>query len=203
MGAREALIEATKRLLATKGYEATSPRQIQAASGAGQGSFYHHFAGKADLASVALDELSREMRGDFDRLATGAALDPVRRYLGAERNPLAGCRIGRIAMEQSIEMPELRRPVSAYFRHAHDELSTAFNQAGVAGDPEALADLAIAAVQGGYVLARATGDAGAMHRALAALTALIDALGTGAAGPATTGADDTTSGDNTTDRGDG
>ncbi|MEN8040064.1 MAG: helix-turn-helix domain-containing protein, partial [Actinomycetota bacterium] len=58
MSARESLIDTTKNLLSAQGYEATSPAQIQSASGVGQGSFYHHFASKADLAEAALTSLA-------------------------------------------------------------------------------------------------------------------------------------------------
>jgi TetR/AcrR family transcriptional regulator, transcriptional repressor for nem operon len=40
---RDALLKSAKKLLWERGFEATSPRDIQDASGAGQGSFYHHF----------------------------------------------------------------------------------------------------------------------------------------------------------------
>lgn len=44
------LIEATQELLWERGYVGTSPRAIQQRAGAGQGSMYHHFGGKPDLA---------------------------------------------------------------------------------------------------------------------------------------------------------
>lgn len=175
MSARDDLIQAAKRLLATQGFEATSPRQIQAEAGVGQGSFYHHFSGKADLARAALTELGAQMSRDFDDVAAPGGLDGVRAFLAAERDPLAGCRIGRMAMERSIAEPELRQPVAAYFRHLQDQLTAAFAEAGVPGDPAGLADLAIATVQGGYVLARATRDPEPMRRALRALLQLLQA----------------------------
>ena len=54
------LIKATKALLWEKGYDATSPRAIQALSNAGQGSFYHHFRSKKDLAATALEAVVDE-----------------------------------------------------------------------------------------------------------------------------------------------
>ncbi len=50
MSTREHLVAAAKGLLWERGYAAMSPRAVLRASGAGQGSLYHHFAGKADLA---------------------------------------------------------------------------------------------------------------------------------------------------------
>ncbi|GHO87191.1 helix-turn-helix domain-containing protein [Dictyobacter formicarum] len=58
---RKHLIEATKELHWERGYEAMSPRAVLERSGAGQGSLYHHFRGKAELVSTALDEIGTDM----------------------------------------------------------------------------------------------------------------------------------------------
>jgi len=174
VSAREDLIRATRELLATQGYESTSPRSIQNESGVGQGSFYHHFDGKADLASAALESLSAEMCAEFDDLAPTSGADQIDAYLGLERDSLAGCRIGRITMEASIGDDRIREPVGAYFEHLRERLATAFAQLDTAIDSAALADLAIACVQGGFVVSRATGDPSAMRRATSALAALVE-----------------------------
>jgi len=80
---REDLLKAAKKLLWERGYEATSPRDIQEASGAGQGSFYHHFNGKLDLAATALEEVSAEMQ----ELATAPQKDlPILNWLGINQS---------------------------------------------------------------------------------------------------------------------
>lgn len=173
MIARDALIAATRTLLATKGYEATSPADIQRASGVGQGSFYHHFESKADLASVALSELAADMCAEFDRLTVGEPLDAVTAYLGLERDPLSGCHIGRICMESSLADNRIREPIGRYFEHLRAQLTDTFDQLDLPIAPAALADLAIAAVQGAYVTARATGDRSTMAGATTALLQLI------------------------------
>ena len=73
------LIEATKALLWEKGYDATSPRAIQKLSNAGQGSFYHHFNSKRDLAAKAMEKVAEERMADFDRLFGFSG--PVRKRL--------------------------------------------------------------------------------------------------------------------------
>ena len=50
VNARERLVDATQELLWEQGYAATSPKDILHRAGAGQGSMYHHFAGKQELA---------------------------------------------------------------------------------------------------------------------------------------------------------
>ena len=100
-----------------RGYEAVSPRDLLAESGAGQGSLYHHFKGKMDLASVALGEVSDEMcELARETVGTdGSALDRVFRYLDVSRDGLKGCRMGRFAAESSIAEASLRKPVETVF----------------------------------------------------------------------------------------
>ena len=53
MDTRDQLIDSTRELLWERGYVGTSPKAIQQRAGAGQGSMYHHFAGKKELALAA------------------------------------------------------------------------------------------------------------------------------------------------------
>ncbi len=174
MTARDALIEATRRLLSTQGYEATSPAEIQRTSGVGQGSFYHHFDSKADLAAAALASLADDMCDEFDRLASGAQTGVIAAYLGFSRDALAGCRIGRICMESSLADPRIQEPIGRYFLHVRDRLAAVFEALNTSIDAVALADLAIASVQGAYVTARATRDPSTMTRVATALLALLN-----------------------------
>ena len=52
--ARTRLVNSAQELLWERGYVATSPKAIQARAGAGQGSMYHHFAAKSELAVAAI-----------------------------------------------------------------------------------------------------------------------------------------------------
>jgi TetR/AcrR family transcriptional repressor of nem operon len=181
---RDDLLKAAKKLLWERGYEATSPRDIQEASGAGQGSFYHHFDGKLALAVAALEEVSAEMSTS----ATGAAgndasgLDRFSRYLSQTRDGLKGCRLGRFASESSIAESELRAPIERYFSGLERYLGDALADAQRSGDlsskckPADLAIMLVAVVQGGYVLSRIHRDKDAINRAaVAALTLLHEA----------------------------
>ena len=73
MDAAERLVESTRTLLWERGYTGTSPRAIQARAGAGQGSMYHHFRGKPDLAAVAIQRTADELRARADRCSTAPA----------------------------------------------------------------------------------------------------------------------------------
>lgn len=147
---------------------------MQHASGVGQGSFYHHFDSKAALASAALASLAQEMCDQFDGLTDEDGLAVARAFLTLERDALGGCRIGRITMEASLADDRIREPITEYFAHIRSRLTAAFRLLDLSIEPEALADLAVAAVQGGYVIARATGDTNAQNNATTALLAIID-----------------------------
>lgn len=60
MNTAERLIESAQALLWERGYVGTSPRAIQERAGAGQGSMYHHFRGKPDLALAAMRRSAEE-----------------------------------------------------------------------------------------------------------------------------------------------
>ncbi len=180
-GRRQALIRATKELLAEDGYTATSPRDILARSGAGQGSLYHHFRGKSDLAAAALSEVSAEMLAEAEALLN-ASTDPLKAvltWLTAPREALRGCRLGRLVAEPILDDAALTAPVADFFAQLQLLLTVRLGQAQQAETlsphlhPAGLAAALIAVIQGGYVLARATNDPAAMTRAQAAAADLL------------------------------
>jgi TetR/AcrR family transcriptional repressor of nem operon len=179
--ARERLLDAAAEQLWEKGYAATSPADIQRAAGVGQGSMYHHFSGKADLARAAIERLA----GDLERETESALADrpPLERalaYLDRERDPLRGCRVGRLLADADVvNDPLLREPVAATLTRIQHGLADALSEAQRDGsldsslDPQALAATLVAVVQGGYVLARAEQDPAPFDRAIAGARALL------------------------------
>jgi hypothetical protein len=105
----------------------------------------------------------------------------IERFLKAERDPLRGCRLGRMA--QDPELPEsLRRSVASGLDALASVLQHAVCDAQLEGelsrelDPGTLADALIAVVQGGYVLARAHESREHMTRVTNALWATLNLL---------------------------
>jgi len=181
---REAIVQAAKDLIWERGYESMSPRDVMERSGAGQGSLYHHFKGKGDLAGQALWEVNAELRAIADHVFSHPERPPlerVRRFLNVlSRDPLKGCRIGRLAVESSIEDEAIRAPVAAWFEYAEHKIKEALEEAQAGGQLRKgvkAGDVALtitALVQGGYLVARAHCDPAAMHRALAGGMALLE-----------------------------
>ncbi|HZQ49231.1 MAG TPA: TetR/AcrR family transcriptional regulator [Candidatus Dormibacteraeota bacterium] len=184
MSKREAIVQAAKDLIWEGGYEAMSPRDVMRRSGAGQGSLYHHFKGKRDLAAQALWEVNAELRAIADRVFSHQERPPlerVRRFLNAlSRDPLKGCRVGRLAAESSIKDEPIRAPVAAWFEYAEGKIKEALEEAQADGQLREgvdVGDVALtitALLQGGYLVAKAHHDPAAMHRALAGGMALLE-----------------------------
>src|ERR1700679_865020 len=165
MEARERLIESTRELLWERGYVGTSPKAIQERSGAGQGSMYHHFRGKQDLALAAI------RRNVPDRGA---------RYMRRERPALRGCPVGRLTMDPDVMADqELRRPVEDAFAAVRRRLAEVLDEGRANGeldpsvDPVSTATALVAVLQGGYVLARAADSADTYTQAVEGVLALL------------------------------
>lgn len=185
MRAREKLTDAMSELLWERGYAATSPRDVMTRAGVGQGSMYHHFAGKHDLAVASLSAVSGTMADEasvLEDVEAGTPLERMKAYLRLPRPGTRGCRIGRMTQDpQSVADPDLARIVQGAFATMLGRWEDAIAAAVAAGElpgtvvPADLARTLSAVIQGGYVLARAEGDQAPMDAAIRGAVALLDA----------------------------
>lgn len=182
MTTRERLIESTAALLWERGYVGTSPSAILSRSEVGQGSLYHHFSGKRELAVAAIEANAELlMTAARDSLQTpGHAVERLERFLLRDREVLRGCRIGQLAHDPEVVADEtLRRPVEATLRWIREALTDVIATGQRLGelddtvDAAALASTVLATLQGGYVLARAEQDEARFHDAVRGLLALL------------------------------
>ncbi len=174
---RERLIEAAAEELWSRGYAATSPNRIQRRASAGQGSMYHHFRGKADLARAAIGRSSEALRARTDEALAGLqGLEAVIAYLRIQRDPLRGCPVGRLAADADIVAdPSLRDPVAAALHGIRERVRSLLTDEPACAGPDVLAATVAAVVQGGYVLARAAGDRAPYDAAIEGAVALLGA----------------------------
>ena len=184
MSKRQNILDAAKNLLWEQGFEAMSPKKVMRLSGAGQGSLYHHFEGKEDLALAALTEVDSELRAAIDSIFD-AGKDPMDRlydYLNTPRGELRGCKLGRLVGEKTIIESNICTIVGAYFEYVCAHLKTALLAAKASGDLPPHLDAGTvsrslaAIIQGGYILARGTGDARQMQMAQEGAWAMIEGL---------------------------
>ncbi|GGX71418.1 TetR/AcrR family transcriptional regulator [Streptomyces anandii] len=182
MSTPERLIDSTRELLWERGYVGTSPKAILERAGAGQGSMYHHFKGKPDLALAAIRRTAEEMRATAEAVldGPGTPYERIEAYLLRERDVLRGCPIGRLAMDpEVVASPELRAPVDQTLDWLRERLARIVEEGREQGlfaaslDGEEIAAAVLATVQGGYVLARASGSPAAFDTAVRGLLSLL------------------------------
>ena len=164
---REKLVEAMAELMWERGYSATSPRAVRELSGVGQGSMYHYFPTKRDLGLAALNH-NCQVQLDSWKATLKDLEDPLEilsAYLTLPRDPLKGCRVGRMAQDKAVVADDgLREPVAETFARLREMLATVIGVARSQGrlpadlEPDHLARTMVAVVQGGYVLAMAEQD---------------------------------------------
>ncbi|CAM5432672.1 TetR/AcrR family transcriptional regulator [Streptomyces abikoensis] len=183
----ERLIESTRELLWERGYVGTSPKAIQQRAGAGQGSMYHHFSGKPDLALAAIRRTAEEMRAKAEQqfAGTGTAVERITAYLRRERDVLKGCPVGRLTQDPDVMAdPALRAPVDETFVWLRGRLAEVLAEGVARGElsaalgPAATAATIVAVLQGGYVLARAADSAAPFEQAVDGVLALLAAQST-------------------------
>ncbi|MFJ9416633.1 TetR/AcrR family transcriptional regulator [Streptomyces sp. NPDC101227] len=183
-GTRERLVRSTQELLWERGYVGTSPKAILDRAGVGQGSMYHHFAGKSDLALAAVRRTAEGMRETAEECLSGpgTAYDRVAAYLLRERRVLRGCPIGRMTQDRDVvQDPELRRPLDEMFGWLQGRIAEVLAEGQERGelaaglDPADTAATVTAVVQGGYVLARAADDAAPFDAAVRGALSLLSA----------------------------
>lgn len=143
---------------------------------------YHHFAGKADLAEVAIGRSADRLLDAADRAIAGAGspIERVIRYLERERDPLLGCPVGRLAQDRGVvEDERLRSVVAGMFVALEQRICAVLTEDESLPAPGELAAAVLAILQGGYVLARAGGNRAPFDRAVAGAIRLLTASNQG------------------------
>ena len=167
MDARERLIRSTQALLWERGYVGTSPKAIQQRAGVGQGSMYHHFSGKSDLALAAIERCAEQIKSFAEDKLTGpgTAYGRIEAFLMQDRHVLQGCQLGRLTADPEIVAnADLLRPVNQTFAWLRQQLAEVIAQGKerrefapclhVADTAASIAGI----LQGAYVLAKAAGN---------------------------------------------
>ncbi|WOF24364.1 TetR/AcrR family transcriptional regulator [Microbacterium betulae] len=186
MSSRDQLTGAMAELLWERGYAATSPRDVMARAGVGQGSMYHHFSGKHELAVEALSAVTGDLTDESSLLdGDGSPLERMKRYLTLPRPGTRGCRVGRMTQDpQVVADAELITIVAGAFETMLGRWERAIAEAIACGElpasivPADLARTLAAIIQGGYVLARAKGEQSPMDAAIRGAVSLLDAAHT-------------------------
>lgn len=166
---RDRILAATAALFARRGYHGTSLKEVTRSAGATIGSLYHFFpGGKAELAAAVLAESGAAYQDLFELIAADAD-DPVAAigdFFDGAADTLAEsdyadvCPIGSVAREVASTDDGLRLVADGVFRAWTAALAAHLERAGLAEAAAIeLATTVIAALEGGFVLARTRRDA--------------------------------------------
>jgi AcrR family transcriptional regulator len=170
---RQRIVESSAELLRRQGYSATGVKQIATAARAPFGSIYHHFpGGKEQLGAEAV-----RTSGALYELLIPAVFDPAPDPVSAVRAFFAGaaehleetdfedaCPIATVALEVCSRSETMRRACAEVFE---SWIAAGLPRFTAAGLDEATARRLvigmISALEGAFVLARATRSTEALH----------------------------------------
>ncbi len=189
--ARTRLLEAARDTIRRKGFSATTVDDLCKAAGVTKGAYFHHFETKEALGVAAAQFWAETTGAYFAEAPYHAPEDPlerVRAYIAFRRSLIAGdlaeftCLVGTMTQEAYASHPAIRDACAhSMLDHAATlEPDIALAIAARAMKPEWTAtDLARhiqAAIQGAFILAKATGDPGQARSSLDHLARYIDLL---------------------------
>ncbi len=171
---RDHILAAASRLMALRGYRATSVDDVLRESGVGKGNFYYYFRSKEELGYAILE---RVVQGFVERVLepcfsdSGAKpLDKVRCFLDRlletqrQRNCVGGCPMGNLASELSDMHEGFRRRLAEIFTVWRERMTDTLREAQADGslrsecDPASLAHFLVAALEGAILLTKVTKD---------------------------------------------
>lgn len=171
---RARIVAATNELFRRRGYNGTSLKDVTTAAEATTGSLYHFFpGGKSALGAAVLAETGRAYQELFVAVADEAdgPVAAVEAFFDGAADVLEEtdfidiCPIGTVAREVASVDDALRQVSDEVFRGWIEEAGGRFVAAGLDDDEaDALATALVAALEGGFLLARARRDGDVLRR---------------------------------------
>lgn len=173
------LVNAGVKLMRARGYNATTVDEICADAGVTKGGFFHYFKSKDDIARAALAQFHEDRMNSYEAAPFRKLADPLDRVfgrldfvkasIGGHQHVTKGCLIGMFAQELAVTNPEIgdvcqnyfSRMVSDFSRDLAEAKATHAPEAGF--DPNGLAQLYLAIVQGSLMLAKIAGSNDILH----------------------------------------
>ena len=171
---KEKLLDATIKVVRTKGYNATRIEDVCAEAGVTKGSFFHHFKSKDDLALAAVEHWKAGSGKLFANAPYHLPTDPLDRvlaYVDFRKTILTGelpqstCFAGTMVQETYATNPRLQAAcessICGHAKTLEADIEAAMRKYGVTEDvtAESLALHMQCVLQGAFILAKATGSA--------------------------------------------
>jgi TetR/AcrR family transcriptional repressor of nem operon len=185
---RERILDAANDLVLDQGFSATTVDAVLTRAGASKGAFFHHFPTKTALGTALVE---RYAAADLAQLERGMAAaeatsdDPAEQLIafvrGFEDEAVAiasaqsGCLFVSFIYESVEDSDEIRaiivKTIEAWRQRILEKLTAVAAARDLPADVDlpSMADAVYSAFEGGFVLARATGDPVALRDQLAHL----------------------------------
>lgn len=167
---RTALLDAAEGLVLEQGFAATSIDRLIERVGVTKGAFFHHFASKSDLAHALVERYAERERSMVDGLVaraeamTGDPLQQVLIMVGLMREllvaPNPGCLFASYCYEQQLFDDATLDIARGSVRRWRDVVGSKLREAvrlrppAVSVEPEQLADMLNALVEGAFIQSR-------------------------------------------------
>jgi TetR/AcrR family transcriptional repressor of nem operon len=185
---RTRILQAAAALVAEKGTAATSLEDVEAEAGVGRSQLYHYFDGRDDLLRAVVDTTTDAVLGAqtgyLDQLDSLADVDrwfDALVKLQVTRGAIGGCPIGSLVGQLAERDEETRVALASGFERWERPLREALVRMRERGelradtDVEELADVTMAAIQGGLLLTQVRRDPQQLRRALDGARRLLGA----------------------------
>jgi TetR/AcrR family transcriptional repressor of nem operon len=183
---RRKIVEAAAPIFNKRGYEGSSLSDLMEATGLKKGGIYRHFSSKEELAAEAFGYTwetawNSRLQG-VDEKANG--IEKRKQLIASfidHRSPVAGgCPILNTAIDADDGNPVLRAHVAKALRSWLSRLQTIVDQAQARGetqtgvDPQAVATLIVASLEGALMMSRIQRNDEALRRVQAHLIRYLD-----------------------------
>jgi TetR/AcrR family transcriptional repressor of nem operon len=183
------LIRAMRDLALTKGLPATTVDEVCERAGVTKGSFYHHFAGKDEIAEAALAAHFDDLRNALTTGEWTRAAEPTCRWRAFVANAAEvcagpvladGCLLGLFSLELAEQAPRVREQVTGMFDQLRAVARELIAEAAAAKDRQldvdAVAAQFLVVLEGAALIAKAHDDRAVASRAMAFFGAAVDHL---------------------------
>ena len=184
------ILQRAAQVFNRKGYFGTSIADIMEATGLEKGGIYNYFQSKDDLALQAFDYAVDQIREEFAHAIKGKihAIDRLQAIIGVFRKmpdgyPFeGGCPVLNTTVEADYAHPALRQRSRQAMQEWHDfihrivERGIEREEICPESDPDAIASVLIAALEGAVVLANLYGNSAPMNHVVDHLNHYLSSL---------------------------